>query len=328
MVRIRANSPAKLNLSLGVGPLRTDGFHELITVFTALDLADEIVAEPADGAELILQGQYAAELTRSVERPGSTSPTTSTPLAVPKAEAASNLAIRAAEALARQADITADVRLTVTKRIPVAAGLAGGSTDAAAALIACDALWGLNTPRRVLVELAAELGSDVPFCLLGGVAVGTGRGELLRPMTSPGPFHWVLLPSTGSLSTPAVYGELDRLRAIDEAPVSADQAVRCQSVADAVAAADPIGLAEAIYNDLQPAAISLQPSLMATLNTGEAAGALAGIVCGSGPTCAFLARDEEHAAEVARTLAVSQASNGGVRPIVVSSGGPGVHLCL
>ncbi|MBB5434458.1 4-diphosphocytidyl-2-C-methyl-D-erythritol kinase [Nocardiopsis composta] len=211
-----------------------------------------------------------------------------------------NLAARAARLIAREAgrpDAPVDIR--IDKSIPVAGGMAGGSADAAAALVACDALWetGLGLPR--LLELAAGLGSDVPFALLGGTAVGTGRGEVLTPLASPGRFHWVFALSGEGLSTPAVFAEYDRLRPDAPAPRGNP------ALTEALAAGDARALAAALGNDLQAAAVSLRPDLSRVLDAGLAAGALAGLVSGSGPTCAFLAGSAEEAAAVARALDAS-----------------------
>jgi 4-diphosphocytidyl-2-C-methyl-D-erythritol kinase len=293
-------APAKLNLYLGVGPLRADGYHELSTVFTSVSLRDEVRAEPASELTLRLTGSYAAGLCADE----------------------SNLAARAALLLAQSAGIAPAVALSIDKQIPLAAGLAGGSADAAATLLACDKLWRLSTPRDQLLRLAAELGSDVPFCLQGGVAVGTGRGEQLQTIPAPHAFHWVLLPNPGELNTPAVYRELDRRRELDVG--ESDVTPGCDSAAlaavcAAVAKGDPEQLAPALRNELAPAALTLQPQLARTLEAGAVAGALAGIVCGSGPTCALLAADARHATELADALG-SPVRELWAAPIVVSSG--------
>ncbi len=181
----------------------------------------------------------------------------------------------------------------------MAAGLAGGSADAAAALVACDSLWGTRLDGRRLAGLAARVGSDVPFALDGGTALGTGRGEQLRPLAVGGTFHWVLAVTEVGLSTPAVYAELDRLRG--HRPVRRPGVGR--AVLSALTRGDPAALAGALHNDLQEAACSMRPALRETLQAGTRAGALAGVVSGSGPTCAFLARDERHAVEIAARLA-------------------------
>jgi 4-diphosphocytidyl-2-C-methyl-D-erythritol kinase len=268
--------PAKVNLQLSVGPLRKDGYHELATVFHAVSLSDEVkatYAEPGAGIRLTISGEGADHL--------------------PVDE--SNLAYRAAMLLAAHAGIESDVTLHLNKGIPVAGGMAGGSADAAGALVACDALWRLNTDRDALMDLAAELGSDVPFALHGGTAVGTGRGEKLMSALARGSFHWVFALAEGGLSTPAVYGECDRLRQGTEVPDPYVSDLLMQGLR----AGDAVILGKALSNDLQAAAISLRPSLAQVLETGDDLGALGGIVSGSGPTCAFLARDDEHALDIA-----------------------------
>jgi 4-diphosphocytidyl-2-C-methyl-D-erythritol kinase len=268
--------PAKVNLQLSVGPLRKDGYHELATVFHAVSLSDEVkatYAEPGAGISLTISGEGSDHL--------------------PVDE--SNLAYRAAMLLAAHAGIEADVTMHVNKGIPVAGGMAGGSADAAGALVACDALWRLGTDRDDLMDLAAELGSDVPFALHGGTEVGTGRGEKLMSALARGSFHWVFALADGGLSTPAVYAECDRLREGVDVPDPNVSDLLMQGLR----AGDAVILGKALSNDLQAAAISLRPSLAQVLETGDDLGALGGIVSGSGPTCAFLARDHEHALDIA-----------------------------
>lgn len=267
--------PAKINLHLGVGPLRADGFHELVTVFQAVSLTDElVVSHGPPGVALTVVGTGSQTL-----------PTDGR-----------NLAVRAVLVLAARAGIDPAVTLHLTKRIPVAGGMAGGSADAAAALVACDALWGLSTSTADLHSLAAELGSDVPFALLGGVAVGTGRGERLAAVPAPHRRHWVVALADGGLSTPAVYAEADRLRGATALP--ADPA----PVLAALEEPDPAALGAVLVNDLQAAALTLRPGLAGTLAAGRDAGALGAIVCGSGPSCAFLAADAADAERLAAAL--------------------------
>ncbi|WP_035846694.1 4-(cytidine 5'-diphospho)-2-C-methyl-D-erythritol kinase [Kitasatospora azatica] len=284
MITVRV--PAKVNVQLGVGGLRADGFHDLANVFFAVALGDEVTAAPGQGVTLTCSGPDAA--------------------LVPLDD--SNLAARAARLLAAHHGIEPNVALHIAKAIPVAGGMAGGSADGAAALVACDALWDLTTPLPVLLELAAELGSDVPFALLGGVALGRGRGELLTPLPVAGTFHWVFAVADGGLSTPAVFRECDRLR--EAAGTGSGEAEVPTPDADpallaALAAGDPVALAGALTNDLQAAALSLRPALADCLAAGTAAGALAALVSGSGPTCAFLAKDALGAQAVAEALAAS-----------------------
>lgn len=274
---VRVRVPAKVNLYLSVGPRRDDGYHELETVYHAISLYDEVTAERADRLELTVTGEGAGRLPTD-ER---------------------NLAVAAASTLAARLGVQPRVRLTVHKNIPLSGGLAGGSADAAATLVACDALWDAGLSRDELTDLAARLGSDVPFLVPGGTALGTGRGETVNPVLATGTWHWVVAVADGGLSTPTVYAELDRLRAV-EPPAAAH-------APDALLAAlrqhDPKVLAAALANDLQPAAIALRPALRRTLAAGTEEGALAALVSGSGPSCVFLATDADHATAIAARLA-------------------------
>ncbi|MFC4125739.1 4-(cytidine 5'-diphospho)-2-C-methyl-D-erythritol kinase [Nocardia rhizosphaerae] len=270
-------APSKVNLHLGVGDLRPDGYHDLTTVFQALSLADELELAPSASLTVRVTGEGAAEV-----------PTDRT-----------NLVWKAAVRLAHLAGRAPLVEISITKGIPVAGGMAGGSADAAAALVGLNELWDLGLGRDELTAVAAELGSDVPFALHGGTALGTGRGERLLPVLSRNTFHWVLALAKDGLSTPSVFGELDRLRAEGEPPRLGDP----QRLLQALAAGDPHTLAPLLGNDLQAAALSLKPDLRRTLRAGVGAGALAGLVSGSGPTCAFLCESEESAIAVAAELA-------------------------
>jgi 4-diphosphocytidyl-2-C-methyl-D-erythritol kinase len=275
---VRVRVPAKINLHLSVGDVRGDGFHELATVFQAISLYDELTAIPADDTTVKITGEGAAELPTDGD----------------------NLAVRAVHALAQRTGRRPAVRLTIHKGIPVAGGMAGGSADAAAALVACDALWATALHRDELAEVAATLGSDVPFALAGGTALGTGRGERLSPVLAPRRRHWVVAIADDGLSTPGVYGELDRLRAARRPLLAAGSP---DLLLAALRAEQPAVLGRTLANDLQPAALSLRPALRRTLAAGMEEGALGGIVSGSGPTCFFLASDAEHAVDVAARLA-------------------------
>lgn len=288
--------PAKVNLQLAVGPRREDGFHSLVNVFHAVSLFDEVTVreafprrspaavEDTDAAEVSVGGDSDSLLSR-VPLDGS------------------NLVVRAAALLAQETGRTLPVRFHLDKHIPVAGGMAGGSADAAAALVACDRLWGTGASREVLLELAARLGSDVAFGLVGHTAEGTGRGEFLVPLASPGLFRWVFALSPHGLSTGGVFGEYDRLypNAPDPQP---DPALH-----RALAESDPAALGRALANDLQPAALSLLPELEHVLKAGLRAGALGALVSGSGPTCAFLVGGgvEEAAVSEGREAAVVEA---------------------
>ncbi|MGF2947036.1 4-(cytidine 5'-diphospho)-2-C-methyl-D-erythritol kinase, partial [Mycobacterium sp. Lab-001] len=205
-----------------------------------------------------------------------------------------------------------DVSILIDKTIPVAGGMAGGSADAAAVLVAMNALWELGVPRRDLRTLAAQLGSDVPFALHGGTALGTGRGEELATVLSRNTFHWVLGFAGHGLSTPAVFAELDRLRDVGDPPRLAEPG----PVLAALAAGDPAGLAPLLGNEMQAAAVSLQPGLRRALRAGVEAGALTGLVSGSGPTCAFLCASAGSAVDVGAELAGA----GVCRTVRVASG--------
>jgi 4-diphosphocytidyl-2-C-methyl-D-erythritol kinase len=268
--------PAKINLHLAVGPLRDDGYHDLVTVFHAVSLFDEVTVAASDAPGIEVHGEGVSE--------------------VPADE--TNLAWRAVQVLAEKAEREPDVRLVLRKGIPVSGGMAGGSADAAAALVGLSTLWKLDLSRDELSVLAAELGSDVTFALYGGTAVGTGRGEQIVPVLSRHPQHWVIALHRGGLSTPAVFRELDRLRG--DAP-PAERPV--EPVLEALAGGDPRQLALNLGNDLQAAAVSMVPDLRRTLRAGVTAGALAGLVSGSGPTCAFLCTSAESALDVATELA-------------------------
>ncbi len=282
---VTARAPAKINVLLAVGPLRDDGFHELQTVYLAVSLHDTVSVRPADGLSLAVTGAGAGA--------------ESGPSRVPTDRG--NLAWRAAELLAERAGVPADAAIALDKSIPAAAGLAGGSADAAAALVALDALWGVRAGREELTALAAELGSDVPFSLLGGVALGAGRGERLTPVLARRRWHWVLGIAGEGLSTPAVYAELDRLRAEGRLPDGGSGT--SEAVIAALRSGPPSALAGALTNDLQAPALTLRPELRRALRAATEAGAAAALVSGSGPTVAALAADEDEAVRLAAALA-------------------------
>ncbi|UGT64387.1 4-(cytidine 5'-diphospho)-2-C-methyl-D-erythritol kinase [Nocardia asteroides] len=274
---LTVRAPSKVNLHLGIGDLRPDGYHDLTTVFQALSLTDDVRITPANSLTVKVTGEGAADV-----------PTDR-----------GNLVWKAAVRLAHLAGRAPLVEIAIGKGIPVAGGMAGGSADAAAALVGLDALWELGLGRDELAGIGAELGSDVPFALHGGTALGTGRGERLLPVLARNAFHWVLALAKGGLSTPAVFAELDRLRAQGEPPRLGEP----QRLIQALAGGDAAALAPLLGNDMQAAALSLKPELRRTLRAGVTAGALAGIVSGSGPTCAFLCESAEAAVAVAAELA-------------------------
>ncbi len=283
MTAVTVRVPAKVNLQLAVGPAREDGYHDLVNVFHAVSLFDEVTVTAAQPcAERGLVGLTAeGETHEDADK---------VPLD------ASNLAARAAHRLAAETGAAAPVDIRIAKRIPVAGGMAGGSADAAGALVACNTLWGAQVDHAGLLALAAELGSDVAFPLLGGTAVGTGRGEVLTPVSTGGRYHWVFALSGAGLGTGGVFAEYDRLR--PRAPEPAGDT----SLMAALASGNARALGAALSNDLQPAALSLRPDLRATLRTGWRAHALGAIVSGSGPTCAFLAPDRAGAESIAAAL--------------------------
>jgi len=285
--------PGKVNLYLAVGDARADGYHELTTVFHAVSLFDEVTVRDADVLELTMFGEGAEALPVDDR----------------------NLAWRAAELMAEHVGRAPDVSISITKTIPVAGGMAGGSGNAAAVLVAMNALWDLGVPRRDLHAMAAQLGSDVPFALHGGTALGTGRGEELATVLARSTFHWVFAFAHDGLSTPAVFAEIDRLRA-DTQWSGPPRLTDAEPLLAALATGDPQALAPLLGNDLQPAALNLRSDLRRTLRAGQEAGALAGIVSGSGPTCAFLCASAAHAVDVGTAL-----SGAGVcRTVRVASG--------
>lgn len=278
---VTVRSPAKINLALGVGAPRPDGFHPLATVYQAVGVYDEVTVRRAPRTTLRVAGEGVDVV--DVPTDGA------------------NLALRAVRGLAEHhglAEPDTGVEMSVLKCVPVAGGMAGGSTDAAAALLACDRLWGLGTSRADLLRVAAGLGSDVPFCLVGGTALGEGRGEVVTAVEDTGSYSWVVALPGGGLSTPAVYRELDRMRGAQEP--SPPQVPG--ELLDALRGGSTVGVARALSNDLQQAALRLRPELADVLALGRSAGALAALVSGSGPTCLFLAGDAEHADRLATRL--------------------------
>ncbi|WP_409484902.1 4-(cytidine 5'-diphospho)-2-C-methyl-D-erythritol kinase [Arsenicicoccus dermatophilus] len=279
---VTVRAAAKVNLELIVGP-RDDatGYHELATVFQAVSLHDDVTLRPAPAYALSVRGRGADQV-----------PTDAT-----------NLAWRAAVAVAEEHEGAGPVAIEIVKDIPVAGGMAGGSADAAAALVAADALWGAQLDRASTQAIAARLGADVPFSVLGGTAVGTGRGDELVPALARGSYHWVFAFSDEGLATPRVFAELDRLRAERGEQVARPEV--SQDLMAALLVGDEVAVGRALRNDLQEAAISLQPRLAETLEVGAECGALGGVVSGSGPTVAFLARDNEQALDIAVALTAS-----------------------
>jgi len=290
--------PAKINLQLAVGPLRPDGYHGLVTVFHAIGLFDMITVATAAADSVTVTGEGAGQVPADGD----------------------NLALRAVRALRAvvAAQAGPGVAVTINKRIPVAAGLAGGSADAAAALVACNELWRARLSQRELCEVAAGVGSDVAFAVLGGTAVGRGRGERLTPALMPAArYHWVLAFADGTLSTPEVYGTLDRQRAANGGAGKVAEPELSTELMAALRAGDLERLGRSLSNDLQAPAISLFPALRKTLDVGREFGALGALVSGSGPTCLFLARDVRQATDLAVAL-----SGAGVCRTVTRASGP------
>jgi 4-diphosphocytidyl-2-C-methyl-D-erythritol kinase len=284
---VHARAPGKVNLYLGVGAVGDDGYHEVASVYQAVSLYEDVRVWRAD------------EITLSFSGPIDCS-------ALPRDER--NIAVRAAQLVADAGGVTGGVRIEIEKNVPIAGGMGGGSADAAATLVACDALWNTGLSRDRLHELAAQLGSDVPFALAGGTAIGLGRGDELSPVLSQGRFEWVLVLPRGELSTPTVYRELDAHRerhAGELAPVVEHPSVS-KELLQALRAGDPELLAENLANDLQAPAIHLSDELADVLELGERSGALAGLVSGSGPTVAFLSEDRESAIDLQIALSAAQ----------------------
>jgi 4-diphosphocytidyl-2-C-methyl-D-erythritol kinase len=286
---VHARAPGKINVFLKVGALLEDGYHDVAIAYQAVSLYEDVRAYPARDFTVSVTGTV--DLSR-----------------VPTDH--SNIAITAAKLLAAHTGYTGGVRLEIDKHVPVTGGMGGGSADAAATLLACDALWGTEVSREEMLGLAAKLGADVPFALTGGTAIGTGRGDELSPALAKGQYQWVLALADFGLSTPAVYAELDKHRdrhKLDIYPADREPKVE-PGVLQALRAGDPHMLADTLYNDLQAPALHLEPSLAAVLELGESNGALAGIVSGSGPTVAFLAADLDSALELQIALSAARIS--------------------
>ncbi|MFG6491397.1 4-(cytidine 5'-diphospho)-2-C-methyl-D-erythritol kinase [Microbacterium sp. P03] len=281
--RVHVRAPGKLNVFFEVGEVQPDGYHDVASAYQAVSLYEDLWAEDSD--------DFTIAVTGTVDVTG-----------VPQDDR--NLALRAARLIAKEIGHVGGVHLEIAKHVPVAGGMGGGSADAAAALIACDALWGADLGTAQLHRLASRLGADVPFALMGGTAIGTGRGDQLSPALAKGRIDWVVVTADGGLSTPEVYGRLDDLRrdrGLDIAP--APRAPRVSPIVlQALRAGDATALAEEVRNDLQIAALSLRPDLRDVLELGESAGALAGMVSGSGPTLAFLTAGPEAALDLQVTL--------------------------
>lgn len=297
-MNVTVRAPAKINLHLGVGAPREDGFHPLVTVYQAIGLYDDV------SVGLGFDWSVSVVLPAWMDRDQ-----------IPAA--GDNIVDRAGALLADHHGLAQLANVRIVKAIPIAGGMAGGSADAAAALVALDRDWGANTSDEDLLALAAQLGSDVPFALLGGTAVGTGRGEVVEPVDDQGTWWWVVVPSATGLSTPAVYRHFDEM--FPDAPLEPAPA---DAVLAAIAAGDVRALGAALHNDLQAPAVDLRPELGRLIEAGERAGALRGIVSGSGPTCVFLCGSADE------TRAVAAELSGAGHPVVLTATGPvaGAHL--
>ncbi|MEE2569299.1 4-(cytidine 5'-diphospho)-2-C-methyl-D-erythritol kinase [Pseudarthrobacter sp. J64] len=302
---VRVKAPGKINVSLDVGPLRPDGYHSVASVYLAVSLYEEVAATstPTPGITVSISSASTLDLD-GVDIPLDSS----------------NLAYRAAAIMADVSENATGVHLEITKRVPVAGGMGGGSADAAATLLACDALWNSGLSKDELAQLAAELGADVPFALLGGTAVGLGVGDDLSPALARAQTNWVLVAADYGLSTPSVFKTLDRLRDAEGLGIEEPMAVDPQ-VLQALRDGDPERLGTVLVNDLQRAAIELAPDLRNTLGLGESHGAVAGMVSGSGPTVAFLATHPAAADALAEDLA-----HYGLTAIAVHGPVPGARI--
>lgn len=282
--------PAKVNLQLSVGPKESDGYHQVVTVFQAISLFDNVKVSEGDQFSVSVSGDY----------------TNGVPIDQ------SNLVYKAIELMAEKFDTGKNLDISIEKSIPVAGGMAGGSADAAAVLVGIDQLYRLGLSKDELGEIARKLGSDVPFMLHGGTAVGRGHGDEVTPALSRGTYHWVIAVSSTGLATPAVYAECDRLRTgLDiKAPTLNDELLQ------ALLSGDATRVGKSLSNDLQAAACSIRPALRLILDTGQEYGALGGVVSGSGPSVAFLVADEDHSLD----LAVALTSSGVVGSVARAQG--------
>lgn len=291
--RVTVRAPAKVNLHLGVGRPRSDGMHPLATVYQAVGLYDDVTVTDAPDWEV-----------------GLTAPVDGVPLD------GDNIAIRAGRALVAHHGLDLAARITIAKGIPVMGGMAGGSADAAATLLALDRLWDLQTADDDLLGIAGTLGSDVPFALLGGTAMGTGHGQLVTPVSDLTEVWWVVVLSDEGLSTPAVYRQFDVL-----SPHAPEEPPRPDALLGALADGDVDDLGDLLANDLWPAARDLRPDLV------EVEAALRGIdgapvlLSGSGPTLLMLHADVESA-----RAAAAQATARGFRCTLAPGPVAGAHV--
>ena len=295
-----ARASGKVNLQLSVGERREDGYHPLVTVFQAVSLYETVSATARSDEQITLT-------VSAIE--GYPSDLDQVPLD------GRNLAWRAADALRAAFGITEGVDLSFVKGVPTAGGMAGGSADAAAALLACSHAWDLGLSREQLMDVGATLGADVPFSVLGHTAVGLGRGDELSPAMARGEFHWVFATQATGLSTPAVFAAFDD--ALDQGRRVAGVNGVNPEVMTALMAGDAQALGAALSNDLHDAALDLMPHLERVFDAAEEAEALGTVLSGSGPTVAALAVSKQHALAIASHLRAT-----GVATSVITASGP------
>lgn len=287
-IQVSASAPGKINIFFKVGALKSDGYHDVLSIYQALDIRETVKVADSSRWKVSVSGALSEEQIA----------------AVPTGE--DNLVVRAAKSIGQLANLrrVSELSFEITKNVPVAGGMGGGSADAAAAMLAVDELWDTQVDGEALMKAAAELGADIPFALLGGTAIGIGRGDKLDPIDDVQKLHWVLVPMDVGLSTPRVYAKLDEMRAAkgqDPTLVPVPQVPH--ELIDALVHGDAREVAKHLHNDLQDAAVALMPELSITMHAGLAAGALAAMVSGSGPTIAMLAESEEAAESIANHLA-------------------------
>lgn len=282
--RVHARAPGKINIYLSVGGREDDGYHEVASAYQAVSLYEDVWASAAD--------EFSVSVTGSVNVRD-----------VPLDE--SNLAVRAARLLASEIGWAGGVHLDVHKDVPVAGGMGGGSADAAAALVACDALWGAGLSSLELQRLAARLGADVPFALMGGTAIGVGRGDRLTPALAPARLEWVLVISEHGLSTPVVYSRLDERRESKGVVIPPGYRPSVDPrLLQALRAGELRRIADLTRNDLGEPAILERIELDEIMDLGRQ-DALTAFVSGSGPTVVFLVDDESAALELQVTLSAA-----------------------
>lgn len=287
-IQISASAPGKINIFFKVGALKSDGYHDVLSIYQALDIRETVTVADSSRWKVAVSGALSDEQIA----------------AVPTGE--DNLVVRAAKSIGQLANLTraSELSFEITKNVPVAGGMGGGSADAAAAMLAVDELWDTQVDGEALMKAAAELGADIPFALLGGTAIGIGRGDKLDPIDDVQKLHWVLVPMDAGLSTPRVYAKLDEMRAAKgQDPTLVPVPEVPYELIDALVHGDAREVAKHLHNDLQDAAVALMPELSITMHAGLAAGALAAMVSGSGPTIAMLAESEEAAESIANHLA-------------------------